>query len=116
MCHDSNENGDHVFVNCRKALEVQNAVNRWRRLLPMNCSNVTEFWEAFCDDNQTATDKSLTELTKQAYFWAIWNSRNEAIFNNKPFNPLGVANVILSSMYLWCISRGKLNRCRDRFN
>ncbi|KAJ9543996.1 LOW QUALITY PROTEIN: hypothetical protein OSB04_023703 [Centaurea solstitialis] len=117
LCHEARESGDHIFVNCRKATKVRCVVNNWRNLLPMNCLNVKDFWDTTpTDKNRTSVDKCLTEITKQAYFWAIWTDRNEAAFNDKPFNPLRVANVIQLCVYLWCISRGKKDRCRDRLS
>ena len=91
LCTEENETSDHVFVSCRMAGEVRRAINSWRKLLPVNC---------------TKSERLLREMVGQAYIWAVWNGRNNAIFRNQVFNPLTTANKVQAAVYLWCKSRG----------
>ena len=39
-------------------------------------------------------NRRIKEVTGQAYIWAMWIGRNEAIFKNKKFDALRTANLI----------------------
>jgi len=77
---------------------------------------VSEFYEAAYSGDQTKEEKALKEIAEQAYIWAIWKGRNDALFNYQAFNPLRTANYIQSLIFLWCFSRVKNGRRLDWTN
>jgi len=96
LCHESSETGDHIFLSCRKANEVRRAINIWWNLLPTHARTMEEFFNDLGRDDQPAASRNFKEIIGQAYIWAMWNGRNEAIFNNKSFDSLRTANAIQS--------------------
>ncbi|KAJ9557764.1 hypothetical protein OSB04_012378 [Centaurea solstitialis] len=100
----------------RKVAEVRRAVNSWRNLLPLNTSNMKDFWDEIIEGGRSDENRTLKVITGHAYIWAIWTSRNDVVFNRKIFNPLATANLVQSLISLWCFSRSKKNRCRDCFS
>ena len=60
-------------------------------------------------------DKSLKEIMKYAYIWAMWISINDSIFNGEPFNSIGVGNAIKYLVKMWYSTRGSKDRCRVLF-
>ncbi|KAJ9565547.1 hypothetical protein OSB04_001513, partial [Centaurea solstitialis] len=66
LCNQDSENGDHVFVNYRKAAEVRYAVNRWKVLLPLNYLSLNDFCDETVYENHSEKEKRLDKITKQA--------------------------------------------------
>ena len=109
MCKDAIETRDHIFTNCRKAIELRQAVHHWAKLLPTQCSRVSEIVDETMNGDLDKDTRLLKQVTGQAYIWSIWKSINDIIFNNKVFNPLRTANDIQSLVFLWFSSRGSKN-------
>ncbi|KAJ9535856.1 hypothetical protein OSB04_un000986 [Centaurea solstitialis] len=80
LCNDERETGDHIFFACRKAMAVRHVLNLWKNLLPNNCANWEEFYEDHRAGSNMADDNKLREITRRAYIWVIWISKN-TIFN-----------------------------------
>ncbi|KAJ9557412.1 hypothetical protein OSB04_012026 [Centaurea solstitialis] len=102
LCSEARESCDHVLVACQKAIEVRNKLNEWRELLPGSCSTLENLYDGLINGATFALERSLKEITYQAYVWAMWNGRNEALFNNKTFNSIGTALSIQSFVKWWC--------------
>ncbi|KAJ9549487.1 hypothetical protein OSB04_022030 [Centaurea solstitialis] len=88
LCNDSREMCDHVFANCQKAIEVRNKINEWRELLPRRVSTMAEFYDGLINDVESKIERTIKEITYQAYVWAMWNARNDSLFNNKSFSAI----------------------------
>ena len=85
----------------------------WAKLLPVQCSRVTELDDELIDGGLGQNDRMLKQVTRQAYVWSIWKGRNDVIFKNKEFNSLRTANDIQAVVFLWYSLRGDRSRMFD---
>ncbi|KAJ9561660.1 hypothetical protein OSB04_006820, partial [Centaurea solstitialis] len=104
FCNEDIETSDHIFLSCRRSIEVRRAVNSWWDLLPLQSFSMQNFYDDGKGD-RVLSRRKIKEVAAQAYIWALWNGRNEAIFNNKVLDPLRMTNDIKSHMFNWCKAR-----------
>ena len=110
LCHEHQESEEHIFGRYRKSLEVRIAVNKWWNLLPSTDAGLEDFF-VDVDNSHLQPNKNLFKaIVSQAYVWAIWKGRNEALFNDHVFNSFLVANVIQANAYQWCRDRSPFGR------
>ena len=110
LCSSQRETSEHLFGSCNKAVEVRMEVNKWWNLLPVSCDRADDIFGRGGGGTKDPTKVDVRDITGQAYTWAMWKGRNEAIFNNIVFNPRRTACLIQALVFHWISTRHRFGR------
>ena len=105
LCDGQSETIDHLLVECSKSDEVRRAVNRWWNVFTFPCDNLNELLGSDFGSSQKEICNLTKTVIKHAYIWEVWKGRNDAIFNQVPFNTHRVANLIQYTAFNWLVYR-----------
>ncbi|KAJ9560359.1 hypothetical protein OSB04_005519 [Centaurea solstitialis] len=103
LCNRGVETVSHLFINCEKVKEVRRVLNIWWKAFPIDGSGFESiiFPVAMSNSNSNSRTESVKDVVLHAYMGAIWQNRNQVVFNDDLFNPARIANDILANSYLW---------------
>ena len=105
LCHELPETLHHLLINCRKVVDIRNAIKTWWDFFPTNCGSIEDLLADANASGQSTRKELLAAILVHAYTWVIWNGRNNTLFNEARFDPLITANAIQFTAYQWCRAR-----------
>lgn len=94
ICGIDEENQNHLFLNCQRAMEIWNLfpVSPWKNNLNQ-VNNVIDWLETL----DAKEGKALSDLSKGFLnCWHIWNNRNNKVFRS--LNPMATSLAIVANI------------------
>ena len=78
MCFDMDESAEHLFISCAFARDIWRLVHFTFNIFPpTSISNIFGSWLNGIDKGS----KARIRIGIAAILWALWNCRNDIIFN-----------------------------------
>ena len=111
LCGVEEESADHLFVNCRVAMEVWEWLWSWCRVPSRTFANIEEILVLV--NNWGGGGKKRKVLIACCYgvLWRLWLARNERVFQNRISSASRIMDDIISLVFMWFKHRGKLVNC-----
>ncbi|KAF5178681.1 hypothetical protein FRX31_031732 [Thalictrum thalictroides] len=104
LCKEAEENGDHIFLNCRftrRVWEELVTVKADTRYTLNNCTKAKEFMLEWKDFNSKDLAFYVWAILPSAVLWVLWKLRNEVIFNDGQVVFEETMTVIKATIWSW---------------
>nr|XP_043630353.1 uncharacterized protein LOC122601677 [Erigeron canadensis] len=106
LCQDGIDETDHIFQNCKKAVETRKLLCAWTRLdFPADKPAEVINW---CDKiDKSDSMKRRVEAILFIWWWYLWKNRNNSFHNNAQESSLETFNAIVALAFLWIKNRDR---------
>ena len=104
LCNRAEETGNHLFLECSTAVEVQAHLHNWWGANGMP-RRITEVSDMFSEESRTKSTK--IEVARRAYLSILWKYRNEAIFTGKVQRNNQLVAEVKMTAFSWYTNRNK---------
>jgi hypothetical protein len=110
-CHGREEDAAHLFLFCDFVDLVWKKIFRWLGLVIVLPSTISSLFDCFIGAAGSKKVRRGFSLIWHAAVWAIWRSRNNAIFSNGVIDPGEVVDAVMLLSWRWGLSRHKIPTC-----
>lgn len=105
LCGSADETGDHLFCDCRIAMEVWNYVGSWCRLAPIFLFSRMDIFDIHQVEGLNKKGKELVKGIIYTTVWCLWKARNEKRFSNISIDSRRILQDIKTYSFLWYSNR-----------
>ena len=110
LCKEWPESRDHLFINCKLAIEVCTEIKKWWNVMMINGNSLDDSYSRLFNQNDDNRKKAIKDVMWHAYLWSMWKGRNAMIFSNEAFSPRQVATSIQRIAFLWLQNRSSFGK------
>lgn len=107
LCNSVEETSTHLFTGCVFAAEIWSRVEAWCRMAPIFAFEVSDLLKLAGSQATSKDNKYILRGIMISTMWALWNERNNRIFNNKNRRAIEVVENIKSTSFFWIRNRSK---------
>ncbi|PWA39476.1 RNA-directed DNA polymerase, eukaryota, Reverse transcriptase zinc-binding domain protein [Artemisia annua] len=109
MCRSANEDLKHILVDCIFAFGVWSGICKWCRLDPFVAYDFNDLLLLYKNVHGGKWKKKIVRGIVLIGIWAIWNARNEKIFQGKDMIVMKTVAEVKSKAFLWLKYRSKFD-------
>ncbi|GJW13637.1 RNA-directed DNA polymerase, eukaryota [Tanacetum coccineum] len=111
ICHEFEEDINHILLSCDFAKSVMRRVCRWWDLDLQGWSSFQEWQTWFLSLRLASKNKNCLEGVFYVAWWSIWSFRNRCVFEDSPPRRSTIFDDIVLHSFNWCH-----NRCKSKFS
>ncbi|KAJ9540931.1 hypothetical protein OSB04_027437 [Centaurea solstitialis] len=110
FCISNQESADHVFAVCSTTKTVSTYLSNWVNWWPTSAGSISELWESIDSGSSGSLDRMIRRPIGAAFFWVLWNQRNNKTFSGAVKKEREIAEDIKFLAYDWIRGRVKAGR------
>ncbi|KAJ9538095.1 hypothetical protein OSB04_030828 [Centaurea solstitialis] len=107
FCISNQESADHVFAACSTTKTVSAYLSNWVNWWPTSARSISDLWESIDSGSSGSLDRMIRRTIGAAFFWVLWNQRNNKTFSGAVKKEREIAEDIKFLAYDWIRGRVK---------
>ncbi|GAU48811.1 hypothetical protein TSUD_406440 [Trifolium subterraneum] len=111
LCEEERETSCHLFLHCRVAASIWYGLTRWLGVVVVLPPLVAQSYAGFVGCGSNKKRKKGFSIVWLAFVWALWQARNDRVFNNKEVKVEEVVVYIQRLSWRWFLSNTAKGPC-----
>lgn len=108
FCNSEDETLLHLFTGCPFSDEILSRIQHWCRTAPMFVFDVSDLLKMADIQAVSKQQRFILKGIIITSMWALWNERNNRVFEDKRRRPIEVVEIIKTTSYFWIRNRSKI--------